>query len=123
MNNKNPAFIDCYGDLGNRFSLEMKSIIPNLDVFYDEPKNEQEIIKRINGRKNIMVYMSFLSSDILNSCSGLKTISYLSTGLQTHGDLKEAEKLEGVKLKNFIPPNNLFSVMNIFRYSSQLFFS
>ena len=71
----------------------MKSIIPNLDVFYDEPKNEQEIIKRINGRKNIMVYMSFLSSDILNSCSGLKTISYLSTGLQTHGDLKEAEKL------------------------------
>jgi D-3-phosphoglycerate dehydrogenase len=45
--------------------------------------------------------MSFLSSDILNSCSGLKTISYLSTGLQTHGDVKEAEKLdiifEGVK--------------------------
>ena len=94
MNNKNPAFIDCYGDLGNKFSLEMKSIIPNLDVFYDEPKNEQEIIERINGRKNIMVYMSFLSSDILNSCSGLKTISYLSTGLQTHGDLKEAKKLD-----------------------------
>jgi len=101
VNNKNPAFIDCYGDLGKRFSLEMKSIIPNLDVFYDEPNNEQEIIKRINGRKNIMVYMSFLSSNILNSCSDLKTISYLSTGLQTHGDLKEAKKLgiifEGVK--------------------------
>ena len=101
MTTKNPAFIDCYGDLGKRFSSEMKSIIPNLDVFYDKPNNENDIIKRINGRKNIMVYMSFLSSKILNSCKGLETISYLSTGLQTHGDLKEAEKLgivfEGVK--------------------------
>jgi len=96
-----PAFIDCYGDLADRFNDKLASTVPGLEVFYDKPANEDELIKRLQGRKNVMVYMGYMSSKVLNSCPDLKTISYLSTGLATHGDLKESAKLgirfEGVK--------------------------
>ena len=96
-----PAFVDCYGDLADRFNDKLASTVPGLEVFYDKPANEDELIKRLQGRKNVMVYMGYMSSKVLNSCPDLKTISYLSTGLATHGDLKESAKLgirfEGVK--------------------------
>ena len=101
MIKKKPAFIDCYGDLADRFNDKLASTVPGLEVFYDKPANEDELIKRLQGRKNVMVYMGYMSSKVLNSCPDLKTISYLSTGLATHGDLKESAKLgirfEGVK--------------------------
>ena len=96
-----PAFVDCYGDLADRFNDKLASTVPGLEVFYDKPTNEDELIKRLQGRKNVMVYMGYMSSKVVNSCPDLKTISYLSTGLATHGDLKESAKLgirfEGVK--------------------------
>ena len=101
MKIKNPAFIDCYGDLKSRVSSEMLNIVPDLEIFYDKPADENELIKRLQGRRNVMVYMAYLSSKVLKACPQLKTISYLSTGLATHGDLTAAEEMdirfEGVK--------------------------
>ena len=94
-----PAFVDCYGDLADRFNDKLASTVPGLEVFYDKPANEDELIKRLQGRKNVMVYMGYMSSKVLNSCPDLKTISYLSTGLATHGDLKESAKL-GIRFEN-----------------------
>jgi D-3-phosphoglycerate dehydrogenase len=101
MSKNIPAFVDCYGDLAERFNETLASTVPGLEVFYDKPANEDELISRLQGRKNVMVYMGYMSSKVLNSCPDLKTISYLSTGLATHGNLEEASKLdirfEGVK--------------------------
>ena len=87
MSKNIPAFVDCYGDLAERFNETLASTVPGLEVFYDKPANEDELISRLQGRKNVMVYMGYMSSKVLNSCPDLKTISYLSTGLATHGNL------------------------------------
>ena len=101
MSKNSPAFIDCYGDLATRFNDKLASIVPNLEVFYDKPADEDELISRLQGRKNVMVYMGYMSSKVLNACPDLKTISYLSTGLATHGDIEQSARLgirfEGVK--------------------------
>ena len=96
-----PVFVDCYGDLATRFSSDMSKIVPNLQVFFEKPVSEDILIERLQGRKNALVYMSYISSRVLKECPDLKTISYLSTGLATHGDLDIAEEMgvrfEGVK--------------------------
>ena len=96
-----PVFVDCYGDLAARFSSDMAEIVPNLQVFFEEPISEDVLIERLQGRKNALVYMSYISSRVLKECPELKTISYLSTGLATHGNLEIAERMgirfEGVK--------------------------
>ena len=89
------AFIDCYGDLAERFTPEMQKFLPELKVIYGKTLNEKDIIKRIGNHTNILVYMAFISKEVLNSCKNLKSIAYLSTGLKTHGDLETA-KLLGV---------------------------
>ena len=102
MSDKNiPAFIDCYGDLSDLFTKEMKDFIPDLKIYSGITKNECDTIRRIGTHQNIMVYMAYLSAKVLHSCPNLKSISYLSTGTSTHGDLLTASKLgirfEGVK--------------------------
>lgn len=96
-----PVFVDCYGDLAARFSSDMSKIVPNLQVFFEKPDSEDILIERLQGRKNALVYMSYISSRVLKECPELKTISYLSTGLATHGDVEIAKKMgvrfEGVK--------------------------
>lgn len=96
-----PAFVDCYGDLTARFTEKMRAGVPDLEVFFDEPADEDALIERLQGRRNVLVYMGYLSARVLRSCPDLKTIAYLSTGLATHGDLEEAGRLgirfEGVK--------------------------
>ena len=95
------AFIDCYGDLAERFTPEMQKFLPELKVIYGKTLNEKDIIKRIGNHTNILVYMAFISKEVLNSSKNLKSIAYLSTGLKTHGDLETAKilgiKFEGVK--------------------------
>lgn len=96
-----PAFVDCYGDLTARFTDEMRAVVPGLDVYFDEPADEDVLIERLQGRRNVLVYMGYMSARVLQSCPDLKSIAYLSTGLATHGDLEKAERLgirfEGVK--------------------------
>lgn len=98
---KNIAFIDCYGDLAERFTPEMQKFLPELKVIHSQTLNETDIIKRIGSHTNILVYMAFISEKVLNSCKSLKSIAYLSTGLKTHGDLEVAKnlgiKFEGIK--------------------------
>ena len=88
-----PVFVDCYGDLATRFSSDMSKIVPNLQVFFEKPDSEDILIERLQGRKNALVYMSYISSRVLKECPELKTISYLSTGLATHGDVEIAKKI------------------------------
>ena len=98
---KSPAFIDCYGDLSDRLTSQMLSGLSMIEIFRDEPENEAELIRRLEGRRNVLVYMGYLSRPVLQACPDLKTVAYLATGLATHGDLDEAERLgiriEGVK--------------------------
>ena len=79
----------------------MLRLVPGLEVFRDEPADEDELIRRLQGRRNVLVYMGFMSGRVLRACPDLKTIAYLSTGLATHGDLEVASELgirfEGVK--------------------------
>ena len=62
------AFIDCYGDLAERFTPEMQKFLPELKVIYGKTLNEKDIIKRIGNHINILVYMAFISKKVLKSC-------------------------------------------------------
>ena len=96
-----PAFVDCHGVLAERLTEDMASVVPHLAVWHDEPAGEDELIARLSGRRNVLVYMAYMSERVLRACPDLKTVAYLSTGLSTHGDLDAAAELgirfEGVK--------------------------
>ena len=51
------AFIDCYGDLAERFTPEMQKFLPELKVIYGKTLNEKDTIKRIGNHTNILVYI------------------------------------------------------------------
>ena len=101
MAKKTHAFIDCYGDLQERLTHDMLSRVPGLEVLNTEVANEDDLIGRLQGQRNVLVYMGYMSERVLRACPELKTIAYLSTGLATHGDLEVAKELgirfEGVK--------------------------
>ena len=101
MANLPPLFADCYGYLAERFTARMQDIVPGVAVFNGEPDGEDELIRRLQGRRNVLIYMGFMSARVLRACPDLKSIAYLSTGLATHGDLTVAAELgiafEGVK--------------------------
>ena len=96
-----PAFVDCYGVMARRLTDDMIRVVPELVIWRDEPADEDELIARLSGRRNALVYMGYMSERVLNACPDLQTIAYLSTGLSTHGDLVAAAELgirfEGVK--------------------------
>ena len=101
MSARPPAFVDCYGDLAERFSDKIQAIVPGIQIYFDEPGSEDELISRLQNRRHALVYMGFMSERVLKACPELNTIAYLSTGLATHGDLDAAKALgirfEGVK--------------------------
>ena len=101
MMTKPPAFVDCYGDLAEELSDDMLGLVPGIEVFRDEPMDEGDLIRRLQGRRNVLVYMGYMSERVLRACPDMVTIAYLSTGLATHGDVDAAKELgirfEGVK--------------------------
>ena len=72
----------------------MLGAVAGLEVFHTEPADEEELIQRLAGRRNVLVYMAYISERVLRACPDLKTIAYLSTGLVTHGDLDVARELD-----------------------------
>ena len=96
-----PAFIDCFGDAAERLTDDMLSMVPGIDVLHGEPRDEDELIRRLTGRRNVLVYMAYMSERVLRACPDLRTIAYLSSGLATHGHIEAAARLgvrfEGVK--------------------------
>ena len=98
---RSPAFVDCYGLVSSRLKDWMHADIENIEIYRDEPADEDDLIYRLQGRRNVMAYMAYLSGRVLRACPDLQTVSYLSTGLATHADLAEAAtlgiRIEGVK--------------------------
>ena len=98
---KPPAFVDCYGDLADAFAAWNGPAVPGLEVIPGPAGTDEEMIRRIQGRKNVLVYMGYLSRRVLESCTNLQTVAYLSTGITTHADLAAAAergiKIEGVE--------------------------
>ncbi len=96
-----PAFVDCYGDVAERLTPAMTALVPGVEVIPDAVTDEDELIGRMAGRRHVLAYMAYMSGRVLRACPELRTIAYLSTGLATHGDLDEAQRLgirfEGVK--------------------------
>ena len=90
---KLPVFVDCHGELAERLTDGMLGIVPGIDVYRDQPRDEDELVRRLQGRRNALVYMGYMSERVLRACPGLGTIAYLSTGLSTHGDLETAREL------------------------------
>ena len=95
-----PAFVDCYGELADAFATWNGPGIPGLEVISGPAGTDEEMIRRIRGRKNVLVYMGYLSRKVLESCEDLRTVAYLSTGIATHADLAAAAErgilIEGV---------------------------
>ena len=79
----------------------MLSLVPGIDVLHSRPRDEDELIRRLTGRRNVLVYMAYMPERVLRACPDLRTIAYLSSGLATHGDLETAGELgirfEGIK--------------------------
>ena len=79
----------------------MLSLVPGIDVLHGRPRDEDELIRRLTGRRNVLVYMAYMPERVLRACPDLRTIAYLSSGLATHGDLETAGELgirfEGIK--------------------------
>lgn len=79
----------------------MRQLIPDLEIHFDAPAGEDDLIERLTGRRYAMVYMAYLSARVLGACTALKAVTYLSTGLATHADLAAAEQygivIKGVK--------------------------
>lgn len=96
-----PAFVDCFGDPAERLTDDMLSLVPGIDVLHGRPRDEDELIRRLTGRRNVLVYMAYMPERVLRACPDLRTIAYLSSGLATHGDLETAGELgirfEGIK--------------------------
>ena len=97
---KPPAFVDCYGDLADALAARDGLAVPDLEVITGPAATDEEMIRRIQGRKNVLVYMGYLSRRVLESCTDLQTVAYLSTGVATHADLTAAAergiRIEGV---------------------------
>ena len=97
---KPPAFVDCYGDLADAFAAWNETSVPGLEVIPGPAGTDEEMIRRIQGRRNVLVYMGYLSRRVLESCTELQTVAYLSTGIATHADLVAAAecgiRIEGV---------------------------
>ena len=96
-----PAFVDCFGDAAERLTDDMLSVVPGIEVLRGKPQDEGELMRRLTGRRNVLVYMAYMSERVLRACPDLRTIAYLSSGLATHGDIEAAGRLgvrfEGVK--------------------------
>ncbi|MDE2791742.1 MAG: D-isomer specific 2-hydroxyacid dehydrogenase family protein [Paracoccaceae bacterium] len=98
MAERPPAFVDCYGDPADRLTKGMLDIVPEIEVIYGEARDEDVLIRRLAGRRNVLVYMAYLSERVIRACPGLRTIAYLSTGLATHGDVDAIRDL-GVRFE------------------------
>ena len=90
---KPPAFVDCYGELADAFAAWNDPGVPGLEIISGPAATDEEMIRRIRGRKNVLVYMGYLSRRVLESCEELQTVAYLSTGIATHADLAAAAEL------------------------------
>ena len=79
----------------------MLRLVPIIEVLHGEPRDEDALIHRLAGRRNVLVYMAYMSERVVRACPDLRTIAYLSTGLATHGDIDAIRdlgiRLEGVK--------------------------
>ena len=64
---RGPGFVDCYGDLAERLTDEMLAIVPGLEVWRDEPRDEDELIARLEGRRHVLVYMGYMSERVLRA--------------------------------------------------------
>ena len=93
------VFVDCTPDISQMLSPDICAIVPEMTIYDTSPADESELISRMHPYSVVMVYMEFLSQSVLNACSELKAIVYLSTGLATHIDLEEASKLK-LRIRN-----------------------
>jgi len=91
---KPPAFIDCTPDMSDFLTGEAISLVPDIEIFRSEPKDEADLILRLEGREHVLCYMVYLSEAVLLAAQDLKTVTYLSTGLATHVDLGAAKQLQ-----------------------------
>ncbi|MDP6098296.1 MAG: NAD(P)-dependent oxidoreductase [Gammaproteobacteria bacterium] len=93
------VFVDCTPDIAPMLSAETRALIPDILIYDTPPADEDELIERLRPHSVAMVYMAFLSRQVLSACPKLKTIVYLSTGLATHIDLETASQL-GLRIRN-----------------------
>ncbi len=79
----------------------MRAKVPRLEVIRGPADSEEILIERMRGRRNVMIYMAYVSRQVLAALPELKAIAYLSTGLATHADMdavrQSGVRLEGVK--------------------------
>jgi len=101
MAERRPIFVDCAPEISCYLRPTIRAVMPDMDIRFDVPANEDDLIHRLKGRSAALVYMAYLSRRVLKACPELKTIVYLSTGLATHADLDAVAEfgvdLTGVK--------------------------
>ncbi|MGI9331576.1 MAG: 2-hydroxyacid dehydrogenase [Gammaproteobacteria bacterium] len=101
MSGAPPVFVDCDGEIAEFLTDRIVEIVSDIDIHWDKPASEAELIDRLSGRQHAMVYMAYLSSRVLAACPALKTVTYLATGLTTHVDMEVAHRcgveIQGVK--------------------------
>jgi len=89
-----PVFVDCRDDISVFLTPETREIVPDLDIFFGSPRDEDQLIERLQGRTHALIYMAYVSERVLSTCPDLEAIVYLSTGLATHIDLDAAGRTE-----------------------------
>lgn len=101
MSENGPVFVDCTADIAPYLDEETRALVPGLDIHFDAPADEAELVARLEGRRSALVYMAYLSRPVLQALPQLKTVVYLATGLATHADMEAVAEfgvdLVGVK--------------------------
>ena len=95
---KTALFVDCRPDIAPVLTTEHRAIVPGLEVHFGSPATSEALVPLMRPYQAVLVYMAYLSEEVFVGCPDLQSVTYLSTGLDTHVDLAAAER-RGIRVR------------------------
>jgi D-3-phosphoglycerate dehydrogenase len=95
---KTALFVDCRPDIAPALTTEHRAIVPCLEIHFGSPATSEALVPLMRPYQAVLVYMAYLSEEVFVGCPDLQSVTYLSTGLDTHIDLAAAER-RGIRVR------------------------
>jgi D-3-phosphoglycerate dehydrogenase len=91
-------FPDCPPDLAASITPALQARVPGVEVRIGDPPSLDATVALLRGCKAAMLYAVYVSEELLAACPELESVTYLSTGIETHADLAAVER-RGISLR------------------------
>jgi D-3-phosphoglycerate dehydrogenase len=95
---KRAIFPDCPPDLAASITPALQARVPGVEIRIGDPPSLDETAALLRGCKAAMLYAVYVSEELLAACPELESVTYLSTGIETHTDLAAVER-RGLSLR------------------------